>query len=929
MNKELKAQILSQVRNLIAIFVTDQGESFSSKPLDVQKAILKERALGIVAGSGYSIDANDEDLKDLIQDFLVAKKTEKAKIVYIPTWKPWLKEEKPLIKWAYSRRYFNYLLGPKKWAKGSVDSIDETSDQILDHCGDPKADYDFFVKGLVVGDIQSGKTANYTALINKAVDAGYKIIIVLAGTTKDLRQQTQKRIDTEVLGYSTFQNDTRERIVGVGLMKPDIEEHAAMITNSSPNGDIKKNNGSYPINASSPCFLAVIKKNPSTLQKVIDFITDTKAAYLDPDKKLPFPVLVIDDEADLASIDTSNQEGLESATGTNRLIRTILCHDCRRVTYVGYTATPFANVFIKPYEEVDKNDADDIFPSDFIVTLPEPPGYSGVKAYFGITSNTESNDAGIRTDLLAPISEKDRASFKKFGQDNVPTKLQTCLYVPDSLRDAIKCFLIGAGIKVSRGIVENCTMLVNVDVRQIYNETLRDNVRSIFNDICNRFLNVPKTRDEFRAYWEEHMAPVSQARLAEEGRPFSDTWEKISEGIDTAISWKNADTVKLITGSSNADTLDYTQSDYGLYVVVGGQKLSRGLTLEGLSVSYYGRKASAFDTLLQMGRWFGYRKGWIDVCRVFTTQDIANNFIEAAIAMEGFKNQVAIMNENHSTPLTFGLRVRTFSAMLPTSRNKMRNAEFENVTFSGSISQLLSYSFFKNVDNLKATESFLKSLGSRDQKRLANNNIVFTGITPKQILAFLTAYRNNSNAIPLWREYIKAANERGELIHWTVSVSALRESDSEPAELAGYTIYKAQRTVRRNGENMDGFDLRVLGRPSDYLDLFDDTDPRKKQLKDHFDPEDTATNAAFTPDMALLAIYLFDPHSRIEGADGKAIRGATIEKGKTTVGLAVWFPTSKEDVGTKKAYLNPVAQVELNRQSDASKASDVEERTKK
>lgn len=899
----------------LSIYSRDHCTELRSLSINGQYEKLRQWVEGYIQidDSMKFLSISDQDVQECINNNVYSKtSTQEPKVIFNrPTWKPWLDSRKRMIQWAFSNQYLVYLLNDKHWSKEAVNSVESTSMEILSHCGDPLSDKPVFVKGLVVGDIQSGKTANYTALINEAIDAGFKVIIVFTGTTNELRAQTQRRLDYEVVGKSRDENGVGIRDVGVGLRRRGESLKVACLTDANIKGDIKRPSGVYAISRSSPCYLAVIKKTPGSLRNVIGVI-QSSAEYGDT---FSCPVLVIDDEADLASINTKDSSSLSGASGTNRLIRELLFRTCKNVTYVGYTATPFANVFVKPYEEIAADDADDIFPDDFIVTLPTPPDYSGVRAYFGVTPDMENDDSHVNTQLLEEISEEDREGFKIYQTPGVAPREQTNLFFPDSLEDAMMCFLIGVGIKISRGIRQNCTMLVNVDVRTIYNKTLRDNVRDKFDSLCDQFLVLSNIRQKFQRYWEEKMKPVSLARRANEDR-----WDAIEQGIREAIAWKTADSVKLVTGSRDSDVLDYSKTEHGLYVVVGGMKLSRGLTLEGLSVSYYGRKTNTFDTLLQMGRWFGYRNGWLDVCRVFTTKQIANDFIEACISLESFKQQIAQMEKEESTPREFGLQVLTYAtSMLPTSMVKMREAVRQKITFSGLLSQVLDYRFDQKDGNLDLVEKFVHDQGPAHLSLLGptNSNYVIRKIGVEPILQFLEKYRCPSSIVTLWRDYIQRMNAYGELSNWTVVLSNI-SSHGKEADLYldgnRYPITKAERSIRINGESGSGFSLRVLTKPNDFLEFFSEADvPNIPQYLKSYKYDDPFVTQRFDSSQGLLGIYLFDPKRR--GQDG-----AVLKEGKCSVGLAIWFPVSRNSgQESRYRYINQIAQKSLLRSDDVAK----------
>ena len=916
-------QILNQINCALAIERDRHKEAFLNKPLEDQRLFFETRAKRAL--SSYDLDQTKkeellEEIQPRIQEFLVCFNDSKDYDVHAKTWRPWLDQKrKSSIAWRYSRRYFDYLVGIKKWNGTTADSIDVSTDKILGFCGDPKSNKDFAVKGLVVGDIQSGKTANYTALINKAVDAGYKVIIILTGTTNDLRAQTQKRIDKEVNGLKTdfddnydFENEDPD--YGVAKIDPSLET-LSFLTNASQDGDIKKNGINIQITNTSSCVMAVLKKNPGSLNNLIEFFEKNLATRRDPDHKMPYPVLLIDDEADLASVNTKNSTKADEATITNRLIRKFLFEKCHKVTYVGYTATPFANIFITPRSYFASNECDDIYPDDFIVTLDTPKDYCGPKQYFGIDRNTQYDDSSVRTDLVVKIPEDDVNEFSGAFDDSVPSKDQKCIAIPDSLREAIKCFLISCGAKYARGIIENYTMLINVDVKVIFNRSLRDNVKEVFENICRNFKNDLETRQEFKQYWLKEFKPVSEKKFVEWGMSFKDNWTDVERGILKVISWVNQNSIKLIAGTNDSDVLDYSKTKHGVFVCVGGQKLSRGLTLEGLSVSYYARNTQYMDSLLQMGRWFGYRPGWLDLCRVFTTQNVVNNYIDAAIATEGFKQQIQEMDEENATPDNFGLRVLASSKkFLPTARNKMRKAQLDVITYSGRLSQTLDFKPAERENNLNLVQRFAKQHSSRLTSRAGFSGLIYKNIPVEDVKSLLKGHKGPTSLINDWLYYINKANDYGELKNWTVIFSSTKNDDKygqngKTIDIDGHFIKKPYRSLRL-GINPDGdvLSVRALTSPGDYVGYFPETfTPNPNgynydEIKDYYKPTD-----------CILVIYVFDLKKR----DENGVQGTLLENGKNTVGFGIWFPRSNY-LTDEFWYRNLIDQNNDLKDSDAS-----------
>jgi hypothetical protein len=702
-----------------------------------------------------------------------------------------------------------------------------------------------------------------------------------------------------------------------------------VLTSASKNGDLRRINGETPIGNNSPAFLAVIKKNKSSLKAVIRFLKNCPETRFDSEGKLNAPVLLIDDEADLASVNTGTSNNLAEAKTINKQIRTLLFKTCRSFSYVGYTATPFANIFIAPHDRnLQPDDADDIFPDDFIITLPTPFGYSGPKEYFGIDENTKNDDRGLKRDLVVEISDEDVEELSGNSQPEENRFARAC--IPASLREAVMCFLISTGIKISRGIIENNTMLINVDTKIERNSQLRDNFKEVFNSACRTYNTDPDTREEYKKYWETKIKPVSERRFQEQGKLFLDKWSSIDQGIKKAISWKTDHSVKLIIGRADADDLDYSKTQHDLYVVVGGQKLSRGLTLEGLSVSYFGRNVQAIDTLLQMGRWFGYKKGWLDVCRVFTTKNTANDFLEAEIVSEGLKSEInKLANNPKATPRTFGLTVERASRLLPTSKAKLKGATTEKVGFSACLSQTLEFNITQTSENLQLLNDFFDKHNSSNYiaKRKGFEKPLFRNISCKDILDFLNIYKTPSHLVSQWIDYIKLSNKNKELTKWTVILSTnLSKTDDyqyQTVKISAFDIIKPVRTLSLQGHESDHIiKIRALTSPSDYIGFFpDEAKPNRNEYDWDDDPE---LAKYYTPENGILVVYVFDP---LERTNNEKVPGQIVEGGSSTVGIGIWFPKSNH-LEEKWVYANPIEQERLFQNSDAKLASETESENK-
>ncbi len=869
-------------------------------------------------------DKNDAEIQIAIKESVVIKE-DKPTVFEAKGYVPWLNDARSSITWNFYNRYEKYLLKKKKWNWGTITSMNEITDVILDHMKNPKTTNCFAVKGLVMGDIQSGKTANYTALINKALDAGYKFIIVLAGMTKDLRSQTQKRLDKEVLGYETRVDNKKGTAIGVGI---DCKEvlYINALTHSGDLGDLKKSiteSISTSLHQDMKPIIAVLKKNSSVLKALNENFLAAEY-HTRTNGKLDVPLLVIDDEVDQASVNTKDTEVLEEASSINKLIRECLSK-FNRYSYVGYTATPFANVFINPYGFKTEEEKD-IFPEDFIICLPRPKDYCGVKEYFGINTITEYDDDAITLDLFKKVDDYSDL----FAPGTYKIKVDTpVVQLNESLKDAFMHFIISSAVKYSRNIIEHNSMLIHIARFKNPATSLRELVKNHISEMMRQYkYGSQKDKNLYKTYWEEHIKPVSLNRLGEE---FSDKWCNIEKHI-LKVFELTLNGVKIVNGDS-ADVCDYDSSNVGQHVIIGGDKLSRGLTLEGLIVSYYYRKTRTYDALLQMGRWFGYRNGWIDLCRIYSNIEYVNDFINAGIATENFKKDIHEMNSQKLTPNEFGLKVQYSPKLAPTSHSKMRKALKQRISFSSSVQQLLSFQKNYVEHNRSITNKFIDELGVGEIRK--SGNIVFKNISADIVLKYLKSYKECDElagfvSIQNWINYISKLNENGELINWTVVLHSNSKPDKEMEDTIGsYTITKIKRTDRNLNvnENNESLYVKVLTDPLDFREFYDPNSLNYKTVKE-YKPTDPEILKTFTSEYGVLSIYVADIHKKIlvdtivdEFGKTKHKYGAgdILPFGEGVIGLGAWFSTTKNyQDSAVEYYVNSVYLKKMEETDDDS-----------
>lgn len=625
--------------------------------------------------------------------------------------KYWLYKEKGRISHPFFDRYKLYLSNDGFEPK-VIKNIELSCEQILARCANPKTTaLTEKKKGLVVGDVQSGKTANYLGLINMAYDYGYRIVVLLAGTTNSLREQTQKRTDSGVIGAKSDSIGNAIEFLGVGL---NTNEHFAVPFTNQVN-DFKKfvqKNLNVAIADINKPVVLVVKKVKSVLESVAERLqSELSEKGLDCKS-----ILIIDDEADNASITTSKDP--EKPTTINRCIRDIF-NKFPIASYVGYTATPFANIFINPYDDESYLD---LFPTDFIAQLHAPSTYFGGRLVF------PKND--VRSKYVRLISENEPNFLPVVHDKYVPYPAMA-----DSLKEAINSFVICNVIRTLRGHgLKHRSMMINItrfnDTQALvwervteYLDTLRNAIEQLSdmpvaefcrNRYCNALYRLYQDDDFFKDIREGN--PDSGIDQISWGSIQQGLYEEIKKFIVVVINSRNGQ-MNNIDPSGRKKRFDYDdKKDEGARVIaIGGMVLSRGLTLEGLMTSYYSRNAGAYDTLLQMCRWFGYRPKYMDLCRIYLTQVSIDQFDAVLSATEDLKEQFSEMKLRDKKPIDFGLMIKECpdtleTTLLITSRNKMRGTQvFERrLNYSGVYADTskMSKSPTANRQNLDAFNRF-------------------------------------------------------------------------------------------------------------------------------------------------------------------------------------------------------------------------------
>ena len=739
--------------------------------------------------------------------------------------------------WHFSQRYYQYLSEKPEFGNIFTNKIFNAADDILARLEDPNRGGAWRRQGLVYGNVQSGKTTSYCALINKAVDAGYKIIIVLAGLNNNLRAQTQIALEENFTGKKTASStDSTIGSTELGEIYAEKKLKINVVTNRDvKKGDFKKSdfNAIKDISLSDIPILFVVKKYGSTLNNLLLYFQNR---ILKTNDQIEEPLLIIDDECDHGSINTNDIDKNTNPTKLNGLIRALLAH-FKKCSYVAYTATPFANIFINPEdsqltfsiegdvakdkdgniiweeknfrrfkkrEQIIKTAKDnDLFPRDFVINLPISDNYIGTKKIFNLPDDTdqdfESNPLPIVITFESflkydekliklekdwiPSPHKKDTIFKYNGDENE---------ISPTLKYAIRSFLISIAVRNIRiGSNKHNTMLINVtnwnDTQKLIIDNVKEELQYLIEGLSGNQFSL---LDEFEKIWNDDYVKTSQSfnemiklktiNINEPNGFKILDWNEIKNELVKNVASKKI----MIHGvyGDNRDVLQYDEEykNVGLNVIaVGAIKLSRGLVLKDLTISYFKRPAKQYDTLLQMGRWFGYRPRYLDVCRLFLEDELLTWFENAAIASEKLKDDFKDMVNLNKSPSDWGLYVKIFAEtkmQTPTARNKMKtSAEYNLAGMEATRPTTTKFDLTpqilnKNLQILNELISDLRPIVKNTKFLEKSNNILFKDIETKKIIKFIRDYNSSKNERNLTQslliKFIEESFKKNKLISW-------------------------------------------------------------------------------------------------------------------------------------------------------------------
>ena len=742
---------------------------------------------------------------------------------------PWLDDAKRGIDPYYWERY-RKLLVKRNFPAQVIATVDGDTDRTLGFLENPGKEGQWDRRGMVMGHVQSGKTANYTGLVCKAADAGYKVVVIIAGIHNNLRNQTQRRIDEGFIGLDSTGRIRgaipAQNLVGVGLFDSRRQPNS-FTTSQRDFNKATADSVSIPLQNLVEPVVFVIKKNSNTLRNLIEWLSAKNAQR--GTSTVRDPMLLIDDEADNASINIRrDQEEISRINGQIRELLALFDRSC----YIGYTATPFANIFIDP-DTVDAMLGHDLFPRDFIVSLNPPDNYFGATKVFLEDAERIVHTVDDHADLL-PL---------KHRIDHHVTDL------PETLKAAVRAFVVARAVRLARGQVgEHNSMLVNVSRFMNVQTQIRNEIHLLIERIRSS-VRVNAARSLGEALRDPEIAALRQVFRDHYGDANGVPWEDVQELLHESVS----PITVVEVNSRSAGSLDYLDHGRsGLNVIaVGGLSLSRGLTLEGLVVSYFLRNSMMYDTLLQMGRWFGYRQGYEDLCRVWMPEEAQGWYAHITDSIEELRDELSRMQSVNATPRDFGLRVRSHpDTLIVTARNKMGSGRalrvmigLANSFVETAILRRDRHSLDANLRAAVALAEDLRGKGLRPEEgeRVGGGRLIRSA--PVSVVdRFLMAFRNHQGSpkteIDPIRRYI-AARQVDELAEWDILFAGVTSEEASQRSLRdsrlGFTLV-CQR--RAEGARSDLRTLMVTSRQRVSSRGVEKTGLSKQEVRhaeEHFD----------------------------------------------------------------------------------------------
>ena len=830
--------------------------------------------------------------------------------------KEWYPIRKVETKFYYWKRLHQHWLSTSALPVQVVQTIDTVTDEIIGYLGDPNDINNWRRRGLVMGHVQSGKTTNYSALISKAADVGYRIIVVLAGLTNSLRYQTQIRLDEAFVGKSSLGDDYNIQTYPVSYVLNTAKEsvtarHPYCGTTQNSDFSVKT---AKAVSASEGNFaepiLFVTKKNEKVLGRLIDWLQGLRQG-----SALEGPMLIIDDEADNASVNTSGDPGL--ATRINQRVRSLM-QTSRRTSYVGYTATPFANIFIDPDTE-DEMLENDLFPEHFIKSLTPPDNYIGASKLFSQESHELANEC-------VKIIPDDY-------QDLLPVKHKSTHLLdelPDSLKEAVFHYLLVRAWRVANEDGDkHSSMLVNVSRFNAVQSQVHEHIYRMLHEVKSAVETWSNSSAWIKSETLKRMAAIWEREFQDSANM---SWNEIRPVLNNALLQVEVRLVNMQGGG-----LDYTGAPKsGLHIIaVGGLALARGLTLEGLTTSYVLRNVGAADTLLQMGRWFGYRPGYEKLCRVHMTEAMYAHFTEINESVEELRHDLVVMEKQKKRPSEFGLKVRhSPTGIAITAANKMRTAEEIEVALDLSCHHTQAFEVYDsseiNKQNRALVDDFLIKIEGLDsvQRNEEEKALVWKSVPGELIHELVTSFQNptthfavGTNSESLVSSYI--SERLSELSSWDIAIPFIASKSNKTFPYATKKQSYCRSRLSGDASDLDKGKVKITAKnvvadpnPNDLAYGQGNIRERAEEIFKN-DGEIKWTEAYLRErENPILIIHIFDFETKDKKSQSKLSKADDL-----VVTLSIGFPETGIEVKPKK-YAATARFLEILRKTASETESD-------
>ena len=773
------------------------------------------------------------------------------------------------------------------------------------------------IRGLVVGNVQSGKTANMAGLMAMAADYGWNMFIVLSGTIENLRKQTQNRLYDDLhfkgnLDWYQFDH------LAKNMTNPEQRLSSLFLGPS----DKRR-------------YLTVCLKNKKRLNDLLEWLQS------DETKTSQLKILLIDDEADQASVNTGDVYDENERKAINKALTNIVfCRDKKALNedsntfkghyaamnYISYTATPYANCLNDTHEE-------SLYPRHFIRTLPLSNQYFGPRQIFGSNDNAEET-----LNIVREIPDDD---VQAVGEINKGESYE----IPESLEHALLWFLCAAAVVRYNNYKKPVSMLIHTSQKQNAHQFIADALQSWFAEnrrniipLCRKVYNRETAefgKEDFRRVYPKYSLSDDEIWDYPKFENLESDIRELSAGI-SAIYMDGGDlryqrNVHLCIDNCANNRIDDEGNHFRLtypdpkspdcpnfstaFIVIGGNTLSRGLTLEGLVSTYFFRTVKQADTLMQMGRWFGYRRHYELLPRIWMTKDTEDKFrMLSDIDMDLRSTLYEMSVQGDKTPLEFEPVIRTspkVSWMRLTAKNKSQMAVEANLDYSGHDTQLTVYSTdpAEERNNIDVAETFLNRLG-KATKSYSSAAYYWTGVPftvienqllRKMIVPNTSREFNDPGSLSEW---VTKMTANGLLTDWNVAAVGTQIDSSTPKEdvwkLNEFSIGKVNRTARTISEGK--VNIGVLSSKKEYLaDIDEDRLPQSvwsnldQNANAHYNEYRKDAGFGTTP---LILLYRIDRRSAPKSKNGKKPNASGRERkplntAEDLIGMAMVIPGTR------------------------------------